>query len=140
VSLLSDLDASSLQLLSAEVARVRHVNGSIPKGNLAEIGIHDWKRGPLTNLVWFTAKDWIIVGVWASYGLGRQDRLKIESVAGQIVDSQGIPAAATWALRCRPNGALDLDFLSSQLTDAWKEASGQIRNGDIIKSFRKWVR
>ncbi|MET0233100.1 MAG: hypothetical protein ABW224_00530 [Kibdelosporangium sp.] len=138
MELLSDLHEESLRLVSAEIDRVRHVNGSIPRGNLRDIGIHDWKNGPLTHLVWFTAKDSILFGVWATFGLGRHERRQIEAAAQDIAVNQGIPAAATWVALSRPNGGLDVDFLATQLVASWNEAADQLRNGDIIKSFRKW--
>lgn len=138
MDLFSFLHEDSLIALKTEIDRVRHPNGAIPYDNLKDIGIHDWKKGPLTHLVWLTAKDLILVGVWASFDLGRQERRRIESTAQSIVGNQGIPAAAMWAIRSRPNYRLDVDFLASQLEDSWNETGGQIRNGDVIKSFKKW--
>ncbi len=140
MDLLSFLHEDTLNTLRAELDRVRHPNGSIPLANLKDIGIHDWKSGPLTHLVWLTAKDKILVGVWASYGLGRQERRRVESTTQRIIDDQGIPAAATWAKLTRPSARLEVDFLASQLEGSWNEQYGQIRNGDIIKSFKKWRR
>lgn len=138
--LLSPLDEDLLRAVSMEIDRVRHPNGSIPHANLGGIGFRDWKSGPLTHLVTLTVKDNILVGVWASFGLGRQDRRRLESTAARIVDGQGIPAAATWAINSRPGRQLDVDFLGSQLEESWNEAASQIRNGDVIKSFKKWRR
>lgn len=140
MNFLSFLHEDSLRLLTAEIDRVRHANGSIPKEHLRGIGIHDWKNGPLTHLVWLTAKDSILFGVWASFGLGGRERRRVESTALDIAGSQGIPAAATWTILSRPDGKLDVDFLAAQLEGSWNEAAGQIRNGDIIKSFKKWRR
>lgn len=140
VRMLSFLSEESLSALRAEIDSVRNVNGSIAYGNLRGIGINDWANGPLTHLVRLTVKDYIIVEVWASFGLGRQDRRRVESTVVRIVKEQGIPAAATWAVCSRPNHRLDLDFLASQLEDSWNEAASQIRNGDVIKSFKKWRR
>lgn len=140
LSLLSDLQPDSRRALEEEVQRVRHPNGSIPHSNLGGIGIHDWKNGPLTHLVWTTAKDRIIVGVWASFGLGHKDRKLIAGTAERLTDTQGIQAAASWSVATRAPGRLDIDSLAEQLRSAWTESAGHIRNGDVIKSFRKWRR
>ncbi|WP_156926119.1 hypothetical protein [Glycomyces arizonensis] len=140
LSFLSDIHPDSYRTLEAEIQRVRHSNGSIPHSNLKGIKIQDWKSGPLTHLVWMTAKDRIIVGVWASFGLSGKDRKLVSSTAERLVDTQGIRAAATWSVATRTPGRLDVDSLGEQLTNSWRESAGNIRNGDVIKSFRKWQR
>ncbi|MGZ3146534.1 hypothetical protein ACVDFE_31985 [Lentzea chajnantorensis] len=137
---LSDLPASSLRELAAEIERVRHPNGSITNRNLDGVGVRDWKSGPLTNLVWITAADWIITGVWASFGLSGRDRRQVERTAETIARGQGVAAAATWALRARPEGRLRIESLASQLEDSHSEWYGKLTNGDVIKSFKKWRR
>jgi hypothetical protein len=140
MELLSPLHEDSLRQLSEEIDRVRHPNGSIPQHNLKGIGTRDWKSGPLTHLVWFTAKDFITVPVWASYGLSGREKRRIEQAASVIANEQGAAAAATWARLSRPNHPPDTESLAAQLADSWHESAGQIRNGDVIKSFRKWRR
>ncbi|MGW6935309.1 hypothetical protein ACWGE0_34975 [Lentzea sp. NPDC054927] len=140
VELLSPLHEESLHQLSKEIDRVRHPNGSIPRHRLREIGLRDWKSGPLTHLVWFTAKDTIIIGVWASYGLSGREKRRIERTVSVINTEQGTAAAATWARLSRPSYPPRTEFLAAQLADSWNESAGQIRNGDVIKSFRKWHR
>lgn len=118
---------------------LRHANGAIPGDRLREIGFRDWKRGPVTHLAWLSAKDGIAIEVWASFGLGRRDGKRIGATAHQVYLAQGAPAAALWALASRPAARLDVDFLAEQLTDNWSEQLAQIRNGDLIKSFKKWA-
>ncbi|WP_053733821.1 hypothetical protein [Nocardia sp. NRRL S-836] len=137
---LSDLPENSLRELAAEIERVRHANGCITNRGLESVGVRDWKSGPLTHLVWITAPDWIIVGVWASSGLGGRDRRQVERTAENIAREQGVAAAATWALRSRPHGNLRIESLASQLGNSWSEWYGKLTNGDIIKSFKKWRR
>jgi hypothetical protein len=132
------LGEPALHATEAAITGLRNPDGAIPGDCLREIGIRDWKRGPLTHLAWLTAKDGIAVEVWASFGLGRRDGKRIGTTAQQVYLTQGMPAAATWAVRSRPGGRLDIDFLAEQLTGNWSELLGQIRNGDIIKSFKKW--
>lgn len=129
----------ALDATEAAIDGLRHTNGAIPGGRLREIGFRDWKRGPITHLAWLTAKDSIAIEVWASFGLGRRDGKQVSTTARQVYLTQGIPAAATWALLTRPAARLDVGFLAEQLTDNWSEQLGQIRNGDIIKSFKKWA-
>lgn len=137
---LSFLHEDSLSELAAEIARVRHPNGSIPRRNLQAIGLRDWKSGPLTHLVWMTAKDMIVVGVWATLTLSRGERQQFEKTVVAVAEEQGIAAAATWAMLSRPDGNLHVESLASQLEDSWSESMGLIRNGEIIKSFQKWRR
>lgn len=133
------VDESSLRAVEAAITELRHPSGGIPGERLREIGIRNWKRGPVTHLSWLAAKDGIAIEVWASFGLGRRDAKRIGTTANEVYLTQGAPAAAAWALLSRPSARLDVGFLAEQLTDNWSEALGQIRNGDIIKSFKKWV-
>ncbi|MEU4253307.1 hypothetical protein AB0F15_38520 [Amycolatopsis sp. NPDC026612] len=133
------LGEPALRATEAAIAGLRNSDGAIPGSRLREIGIRDWKRGPLTHLAWLTAKDAIAVEVWASFGLGHRDAKRIGTTAQQVYLTQGMPAAAAWAVQSRPGGRLDLDFLAEQLRDNWSESLGRIRNGDIIKSFKKWT-
>jgi hypothetical protein len=137
---IAPLPESSMRELAAEIERVRHRNGSITNRNLGDVGVRDWKSGPLTHLVWITASDRIIVGVWASFGLSGRDQRQVERTAEIIARQQGAAAAATWALRSRPQGNLRLESLAAQLEDSWSEWFGKITNGDVVKSFRKWRR
>jgi hypothetical protein len=106
---------------------------------LKGIGFRDWKSGPLTLLVGLRSKDWIITGVWASYGLGRRQGREVTAIVQNLIQEQGVPAAATWAIASRPKRP-DLRFLAEQLSDSYDEAAGLITNGDVIKAFRKWRR
>ncbi len=133
------VDDSSLRAVEAAITGLRHSNGAIPGGRLHEIGIRNWKLGPITHLTWLTAKDSIAIEVWASFGLGRRDGRRIGTTVQQVYLTQGIPAAAAWAIQSRPTARLDIDFLAEQLTGSWSDQLGQIRNGDIIKSFKKWA-
>ncbi len=137
---IAPLAESSMRELAAEIERVRHPNGSITSRNLKNVGVRDWKSGPLTHLVWITAPDSIIVGVWASLSLSGRDRRQVDGTAANVVREQGVAAAATWALRSRPNGNLRIEMLASQLEDSRSEWFGKITNGDVIKSFKKWRR
>jgi hypothetical protein len=138
LDLISFLDDSSLRAVGAAVDQLRHPNGAIPGERLRAMKIKDWKMGPVTHLALLTAKDSIALEVWASFGLGRRDGQRIGRAAQQVYLTQGIPAAATWAIQSRPSARLDIDFLAEQLMSNWTELSNLIRNGDIIKSFKKW--
>ena len=140
VSLLSPLHEETLRQLSEEIARVRHPNGSIPRRNMAEVGVRDWTSGPLTHMVWFTAHDIILVGVWASFGLSGRDKRRVEQTASIIATEQGMAAAATWARLSRPDNRPSTESLAAQMSDTWHKNAGNIRNGDVVKSFRKWRR
>ena len=129
----------AVRATEAAIAGLRNSGGAIPGDRLREIGIRNWKLGPVTHLAWLTAKDGIAIEVWASFGLGRREGRRIGTTAHQVYLTQGIPAAAAWARLSRPSARLDLDFLAEQLTNNWSEQLGQIRNGDIIKSFKKWA-
>lgn len=138
LELLDDLHEESVSAATAEIARVRHPNGGIPHAPLKEIGIRNWKNGPLTLLAWITVTEPIAVAVWASFGLKGQNRRMIEATVQTIVDNQGVPAAATWAVATRPAGKLHVDSLRTTLSSLYTEKIGQITNGDVIKAFRKW--
>lgn len=138
LDLISFLDDGSLQSVQASIAGIRHPNGAITGVSLDGVGVRDWKKGPITHLVWLTAKDSILLEVWASFGLGRRDGQRLGKGARQVYATQGMPAAATWVLNSRPDARLDLDFLADQLTGSWAESAAHISNGDIIKSFKKW--
>lgn len=140
LTLLAPLHEDSRRALAAELDRVRHPNGSIPRVNLKGVGVQDWKSGPLTHFVLLTAKDTIILEVWASFGLSGQDKRRIAQTASVVAAGQGIPAAATWARNSRPNHRFDVEFLAAQLRGSWEESAGLIRNRDVIKSFTKWQR
>lgn len=138
LDMLSFLHEDSVRAARAAIDQLRLPDGAIPGQRLRGMGFKDWKLGPVTHLAWLTAKDGILIDVWAGYGLGRRDGRQVSAGAQQVYLAQGIPAAAAWAIRSRPNARLDVDFLAEQLTDNWTELAAQIRNGDIIKSFRKW--
>jgi hypothetical protein len=135
---LSDLSQESLAAVAAELTRVRHPNGSIPRAALSGVGLRDWKSGPLTLYAWITVKEQLLTSVWASSGLPRRARKPFEATAGEIVRTQGVPAAATWTVMSRPDARCDLEFLGESLSAAYTESAGQITNGDVIKAFRKW--
>ncbi len=131
-------DEGIFRAVEASIDRLRHANGAITGKRLSEIGSRNWKAGPVTHLAWLTAQDGIILEVWASFGLGRREGKRIGQQVLQVYLMQGIPAAATWAFRSRPNARLDLDSLVGQLTGSRIEWMGKLTNGDIIKSFKKW--
>ncbi|MCM2422606.1 hypothetical protein [Streptomyces sp. RKAG293] len=139
LGLLGFLSPESYELAAAEIQRVRHANGAITDHGMKDIRLRDWKSGPLTLLVGLRVKEWIITGVWASYGLGRRQRREVTTMVENLVHEQGVPAAATWAVASRPNGP-DVSYLAEQLSAAYDEGASHITNGDVIKAFRKWRR
>ncbi|MET9888400.1 hypothetical protein ABZZ20_35845 [Streptomyces sp. NPDC006430] len=139
LDLLRDLAPESYESAAAEIQRVRHANGSLTRDGLQGIGFRDWKSGPLTLLVGLQAKEWIITGVWASYGLGRRQGREVTTVIQNLVQEQGVPAAASWAVAARHRKP-DVRSLADQLFQSYEEAAGLITNGDVIKAFRKWRR
>lgn len=138
MSLLGGLPQESLAAAASEIARVRHPNGSIPWNALKGVGVADWKSGPLTLLVSIHVREMIATSVWASFGLPRRQRKMFDSTVEEIVRTQGVPAAATWALLSRPDAKMDLGYLAESLLSSYDEA--HLTNGDVIKAFRKWRR
>jgi hypothetical protein len=128
------------QWVVAAVEAKRGQNGWIPINSLSEIGIMDFRSGPLTFLAGMTAADRILMEVWASFGLGGKDKRYVSGQVSALVYEQGHAAAATWALASRPNARLDLGLLNDQLVASWQKGSGYVRNKDFIKAFRKWER
>ena len=138
LEMISFLHEDSLRAAGAAIDELRLPDGAIPGRRLRDIGIRNWKMGPVTHLALLTARDSIGLEVWASYGLSRRDRQQVATGAHQVYLAQGIAAAATWAILSRPNARMHVDFLAEQLTKSWSESAALISNGDIIKSFRKW--
>lgn len=136
---LSDLHESSQLAAREEFDRVRHANGGLP--SIFRRGIPSKpSSGPLYLLNWITNLESITVQVWASNGLRFGSKRSMEAVALELVDQQGVPAAASWVLGQRGNDVLGLDFLAHQLSNGYEEWAGNLTNGMVIDSFKKWKR
>ncbi|MEV8375213.1 hypothetical protein AB0P21_20940 [Kribbella sp. NPDC056861] len=132
------IDERAAQQVVAAVEKLKGSNGWLPLDSLREIGIMDFKNGPLTFLKGMTVGDYPLMGVWASYGTRGKDQRQIRTTVERLLRTQGHAAAATWALIARPNARLDLDFLGSQLRESWHSNVSYVRNKDFVKSFTKW--
>ncbi|MCW2135392.1 hypothetical protein B0G38_004583 [Arthrobacter sp. VKM Ac-2550] len=134
----SSLYEEQAQQIRDLVTARRAANGWIARDSLSDIGVYDFKNGPLTFLVQMTVRDTIVLQVWASFGLKGENKRSIESAVASIFGREGHAAAATWAIGARPSKSLSIDFLNESLTGAWTESLASVTNGDFSKSFRKW--
>jgi hypothetical protein len=139
LDLLGGLHEESLSAAAAEIARVRHPTGGLPKALRPDVKLSP-KSGPLYLLEWITAGDYIALDVWATARLHGQRKRQIADISRNIVSSQGIPAAATWVLVSRRDNTPKLDILADMLENHYAERTGTITNDMVIKSFRKWQR
>lgn len=124
--------------LEPHVDALRAENGWVPIGALRQYGVMKLNSGPLTFLNMMVAYDRVTMSVWASFGLRGSDKRAVESTVTGVLEEQGHAAAATWAIVARPQARLDLEFLGESLTSRWDESVSTIRNGDLIKAFKKW--
>ncbi|WP_073946257.1 hypothetical protein [Streptomyces kebangsaanensis] len=124
--------------LEPHVDALRTENGWVPIGALHQYGFRKLNNGPLTFLNEMVVRDQVTMSVWASFGLRGSDKRAVESTVARILEEQGHAAAATWAIVARPQARLNLELLGESLTSGWNESVSTIRNGDLIKAFKKW--
>jgi hypothetical protein len=136
----SSLPADQARELEAAVNGRRCLNGWFPLESLDNIGLMDFRAGPLTFLAAMTARDSVIMQVWASLGLEGDGKRQVEGTTTHLLFQQGHAAAATWAKAVRPHANLSVDFLSEYLSRNWEEEVGSILAKDFIKAVRMWNR
>jgi hypothetical protein len=136
----STLPADQAREIEAAVNGRRCQNGWFPLESLDNIGLMDFRAGPLTFLARMTANDSVIMEVWASLGLQGDGKRQVEATTNHLLFQQGHAAAATWARAVRPQANLSLDFLSEYLSRNWEEGVGSILTKDFLKAVRKWSR
>jgi len=132
------LGAFGSKRVAPHVDALRGENGCIPTGALDQFGFKKLSNGPLTFLNMMVSYDQIHISVWAGFGLRGGPKRTVESTVSRLLREQGHAAAATWAIIARPEARLDLEFLAESLTGGWDKGVATIRNGDVIKAFKKW--
>lgn len=137
--LLGVVGEAQQEVVKSEIRRVRHANGGLP-GELRQGIPFKASSGPIYLLQWICAGDYITVEVWASLGLRGREAKEVSKIAGQIVNAQGIPAAATWVMRTRMSAPPRVETLAEMLSDTYSNNLGTMTNAMLIDSFKKWKR
>ncbi len=130
-------------LMRAHIDALRGPDGFLPLDKVKPLFKRGrrYTHGPLSFLALMQVGDFILVEVWATYGLraSRSDKEFLKAGVRSVLDSSGHAAAATWVLASRPDADLmDVGFLGSQLLSGWQERVSHVTRRDYVKAWKQW--